>query len=193
MREIVHLLQIKGRLDHAGNVTDPIEDIPLGVLDVVRGHVAQLSAAAGDALAAASVLGREFDLATLALVADIGDDRLLVLVEEAQVAGFLTEAPGRPGRHRFSHILFRDALYGQLPGSRRAQLHQRAGETLEAVYGSAPGVRLPELAHHFLHAVPTAVDKGLTYTIQAGEHALRVLAYEDAAKGSVASGCRVAC
>jgi DNA-binding SARP family transcriptional activator/tetratricopeptide (TPR) repeat protein len=181
VRELVQLLQHKGRLDHAEQMTDPIDDIPSSVQEVVRGRVGDLSDAAGDILAGASVLGREFDLATLALICDVADDRLLELVEEAQAAGFLTEAPGRLGRYRFSHILVRDALYGQLRGRRHAQLHERAGEALESVYGSAPGARLPELAHHFLHASrETAEGKGLSYTIQAAEYAMGVLAYEDA-------------
>ena len=183
VRELVHLLQVKGRLDQADETIGPIEDIPLGVLDVVRGHVAQLSDAAGDVLAAASVLGREFDLAILAEVADISDDRLLVLADEAVAAGLLVELRHRPGRYRYSHILVRDALYGQLAGSRRARLHQRAGQALESVYGSASGDQLAELAHHFLHGPPSAAGgKGRWYAIRAGEHALRVLAYEDAAR-----------
>jgi class 3 adenylate cyclase/tetratricopeptide (TPR) repeat protein len=183
VRELVQLLQGKGRLDHAEETIDPIEDVPLGVLDVVRGRVGELSDAAGGVLAAASVLGREFDLATLALVSDIGGDRPLELVEEALTAGLVIEVPGHLGRYRFSHILVRDALYGQLRGSRRAQLHQRAGEALESVDGSAPGTRLAELAHHFLRSPPETADrKGLEYTVQAGEHALALLAYEDAAR-----------
>jgi hypothetical protein len=66
--------------------------------------------------------------------------------------GIVVEVPDRPGRCRFPHVLVRDALYGQLRGSRRAELHQRAGEALESVYGSAQGAHLAELAHHFLHA-----------------------------------------
>jgi DNA-binding SARP family transcriptional activator len=182
VRELVHLLQHKGRLDQAEQVTEPIDDIPLSVHDVVRDRVGDLSDAARDMMAGASVLGREFDLATLGLICDVADDRLLELVEEAQAADFLTEVPGRPGQYRFSHILVRDALYSQLRGRRRAELHQRAGEALESVYGSAPGARLPELAHHFLHASGEAIEgKGLSYTVQAAEYAIGVLAYEDAA------------
>jgi class 3 adenylate cyclase/tetratricopeptide (TPR) repeat protein len=182
VRELVQLLRGKDRLDHADETTDPVEDVPSGVLDVVRGRVGELSDAAGGVLAAASVLGREFDLATLELLCDVGSDRLVELVEEPLVAGLVIEVLDRPGRCRFPHILVRDALYGQLRGSRRARLHQRAGEALESVYGSSQGAHLAELAHHFLHASrETAEGKGLSYAIRAGRHALTMLAYEDAA------------
>jgi class 3 adenylate cyclase/tetratricopeptide (TPR) repeat protein len=182
LRELVQLLRDKGRLHHADDTIDPVEDVPLGVLDVIRGRVGELSDAAANVLAAASVLGRDFDFTTLSLVCDTDGDRLVGLVEEALAAGLVLEVPDRLGRYRFSHILVREAVYGQLRGSRRARLHQHVGEALESVYGSATGVHLAELAHHFLHASPpTAVDAGVAYAIRAGEHALRVLAYEDAA------------
>jgi tetratricopeptide (TPR) repeat protein len=181
LRELVQLLQDKGRLHHADTI-DPVEDVPLGVLDVIRGRVGELSEAAANVLAAASVLGRDFDLTTLSLVCDTDGDRLVGLVEEALAAGLVFEVPDRLGRYRFSHILVRDAVYGQLRGSRRARLHQHAGEALESVYGSTADAHLAELAHHFLHASPpTVVDTGVAYAIRAGEHALKVLAYEDAA------------
>jgi class 3 adenylate cyclase/tetratricopeptide (TPR) repeat protein len=182
LRELVQLLRDKGRLHRADATIDPVEDVPLGVLDVIRGRVGELSDAAAGVLAAASVLGRDFDLTTLAPVCGTDGDRLVGLVEEALAAGLVFEVPDRLGRYRFSHILVRDAVYGQLRGSRRARLHQRVGEALESVYGSAAGAHLAELAHHFLHASPTtAVGTGVSYAIRAGEHALRVLAYEDAA------------
>ena len=183
VRELVQLMLDRGRLDHADEPTDPIQDVPLGVLDVVRGRVGELSDTAGKVLAAASVLGRDFDLATVGLVYEISGDLLLEPVEEALAIGLVIEVPAGLGQYRFSHILVRDALYGQLPGGRRAQLHQRVGEALEFVYASAPDRHLAELAHHFLHAPrEVAEGKGLSYTVRAAEYALVVLAYEDAAR-----------
>ena len=117
-------------------------------------------------MAAAAVVGAEFDLRTLGDV--VGQDTTSVLnqLEPAFAAGLLVAAGPSPGRCRFSHGLVRDTLYDDLGAAARPALHQRAAEALEANHGSADGPHLLAIAEHWFRAVPagpaeTAVDASL--------------------------------
>src|SRR6185295_3140575 len=86
------------------------------------------------------------------------------------------------GAFRFVHGLVRETIYDALPVRTRLQLHARVVTALEArraVHGNAI---LSALAHHALRGHPE-VDPGraLGYARRAGERALGLLAYEDAA------------
>jgi tetratricopeptide (TPR) repeat protein len=84
---------------------------------------------------------------------------------------------------RFAHALIRETLYEGLTTVRRVQLHRRAGEALEALYAQDPAPHLAELAHHFFEAAPGGdIDRAVGYAQRAGEHALELLAYEEAAR-----------
>ena len=88
--------------------------------------------------------------------------------------------PGAPGRLRFAHVLIRDTLYEGLTTARRVRLHRLAVEALEALYGDEPGPHLAELAHHAIAG--RDFDKGVRYARRAGDRALALLAYEEAAR-----------
>ena len=51
---------------------------------------------------------------------------------------------------------------------------------LAALYGDEPGPHLAELAHHSIAS--SDVDKALRYAQRAGDRALALLAYEEAAR-----------
>jgi DNA-binding SARP family transcriptional activator len=181
--ELVRLLHSRQRLDRPEQLVDPSDDIPQAVVDLVRARVEELTGATKDALAVASVLGREFDVGVLASITGETAHELLEQLEEAAVAGIVTEAPEYPGRYRFTHILVRDALYGQLPASRRTALHRQVGEALEALHGHDLGPHLAELAHHFQQgAHGLRDDRALAYMVRAGERAMALIAYEEAAR-----------
>src|SRR5262249_3816819 len=52
-------------------------------------------------------------------------------------------------RYTFLHALHRTALYDQVPAARRAELHRRIGERLEALHGARAHEIAAELAIHF--------------------------------------------
>jgi hypothetical protein len=92
------------------------------------------------------------------------------------------EAPGAVGRFVFAHDLIREALYARLSTIERVRLHRSVGEAIERTYGDAPE-HLDELAHHFAQSAPAGdASKALDYAIRAAQHAMRVLAYEQAAE-----------
>ena len=133
-------------------------------------------------LAMASVVGREFDLALLARVADLEDSAVLSALEYAHAARILEPAPGGRGRMRFSHVLVRDALYDDLSPARRQELHRGVAAAIEGLYAHALGPYLSELAAHYGEAGSRFVPDALDYAVRAGDHAVEQLGYEQAAR-----------
>src|SRR2546423_12773428 len=154
--------------------------IPQSVRDVIARRLAHLSGECNRVLVLASVLGREFAVAALAPLSNVSEDELVDRLDEAMAARVLSDVPGDPGRLRFAHILIRDTLYEGLTSARRVQLHKLAVAALEALYGEEPGPHLAELSHHAIAG--SDFDKGLRYAHRAADHALALLAYEEAAR-----------
>src|SRR5262249_60996307 len=108
---------------------------------------------------------------------------LLDSLDDGIAAGMVAAVPGAPGRFRFTHALIRDTLYEGIPAGRRLRLHQQAGEALEAFYQPHLDPHLAELAHHFFeHAAGGEAGKAAGYAERAGQRALALLAYEEAAR-----------
>lgn len=156
--------------------------VPEGVKEVVGRRLVRLAQEARHALAAASVLGRSFDLHLLeAMVEDVAGGELARTLDEALRAGFIREDPERAGRFSFSHALVRESLYEQLPAAGRIALHADAATALEERHGKGPE-RVGEIAHHlFEAATPALARRGIEYAVRAADLAFGQLAYEDAA------------
>ena len=175
--ETVRLLALDGlRLEP----TEVRVAIPQSVRNVIARRLARLTEECNRVLRFASVLGREFALAGLARLSGVEEDELLEVLDEAMAAGVVSDVPGGPGRLRFAHLLIRDTLYEGLTTARRVRLHRLAVEALEALYGEDPGGHLAELAHHAIAG--SDLDRGLLYAQRAGDRALALLAYEEAAR-----------
>ena len=66
---------------------------------------------------------------------------------------------------------------------RRARIHKRVGEAIEAAQGRRHERYLAELAYHFTRAAdPEDAEKAITYALRAGEQATTMLAHEEAAE-----------
>jgi eukaryotic-like serine/threonine-protein kinase len=174
--EIVRLLEAEGRLNEPGLELT----IPRSVKDVIGRRLRRLSDACNRVLVLASVLGREFDLDALARVSGLDHESLLELLDEALSERVVSDVPGASARKRFAHVLVRDTLYDGLKPPLRSQLHHQVVEALEELYREEPGPYLAELAHHAVSA--RDFDKGLRYAQRAGDRALALLAYEEAAR-----------
>jgi len=155
--------------------------LPDSVRQVVGVRVGRLGVLATKVLSAAAVIGREFDLDLTGAVAEVDEDTLIELLEQAQGATLVREVPEVPGRYTFSHALVQHTIYQDLGGTRRARLHRQVAEELERQVGNAPGGRAGELARHYLMASrPAEADKALAYARLAGEAALESLAPDEA-------------
>lgn len=181
--EVARLLAAEGRLAETDANALWTVGIPQGVREVIGRRLSRLSAACLRMLTLGSVLGREVGLDALSRLTELAPDELLDPLDEALEARVLASVPGGPDRLRFAHALIRQTLYDQLTAPRRARLHRRAGEVLEALYEQDPEPYLAELAHHFFEAAPGGdVDRAVEYARRAGDRALELLAYEEAAR-----------
>jgi tetratricopeptide (TPR) repeat protein len=158
--------------------------VPASVRDVLDRRLQRLGDGRRDALAAAAVIGQEFDLELVGRMLDEGGfDAIAAAVDAAADAG-LAVAPRRPGdRYAFAHGLIVTTLYEGLGPARRARMHWRAATALEELYGDRadgrPVSRVAELARHWLNAEPADLQRALHYTRLAGEHAVAQLAPDD--------------
>jgi DNA-binding SARP family transcriptional activator len=180
--EIVRLLDAEGRLEQPLDQPRRGRHLPDTVRQVIDQRLRRLTTDCRNLLEVACTLGREFGLNQLAAVAEIDEEAVLELFDEAIGARVLAEAP-TVGRLRFSHAVVRDTLYEGLPAGRRRAAHLRAGEILERLYASDPDPYLAELAHHFFQALPSGdTARAIDYAQRAGDHAIVLLAYEEAAR-----------
>ena len=149
---------------------------------VIADRLAQLSDRCVGFLQAAAIVGREFEVTTVAAIVGTSPTAGLDLVAEATQAG-LVEPLEAPHEHQFLHALVRDAIEVGLAPADRLSLHRRAAEAIERRYGHALGSRLFDVARHWAEA-SIAGDAALaaTWSVRAGEEAMRQLAYEDAAR-----------
>ncbi len=97
----------------------------------------------------AAVVGREFDLSTVAAAAGVARERAAVAFDEALRPGLLREVPNVPGTLAFTHALVRQTLLEEISGPRRAHLHWRVGEALTASGSAAHGA----VAYHLCEGV----------------------------------------
>lgn len=153
--------------------------LPVSVTEVVGRRVATLGHDTHQLLTLASVIGRDFDITTLAVAA--GVDELDIIDRcDAAVGAAILQATGIVDRYTFTHALIERTLYDSMSPSRRARAHRAIAEAIEAVHGDDPS-RAGELAHHWSAAVqPADTTKALHYAQLAGDRALDQLAPHDA-------------
>jgi DNA-binding CsgD family transcriptional regulator/tetratricopeptide (TPR) repeat protein len=132
-------------------------------------------------LALAAIAGSEFDVDVVRRAAGLEDAALVSALDEAMRSGMLEEVPSRGLACRFSHELVRRAVYDRLSGPRRAELHLRVGEALEAT-GDRSRRALVDLARHFAAAAPFGPpERAVAYNVLASRSASAALAFDEAA------------
>ena len=189
--ESVRLLAAEGRLDEVAALQALHLPVPRGIRDVITRRMRHLPDATVEVLVLAAALGPEFSADVLRRVEGLPPEATLERLGEAAMAGLIAAAPGSLDRFRFAHDLIRETLYDSLTPARRARLHRRIADTLEALHGAAPDAHVTELAHHFFEASRTgeaagegagAADRAAAYAREAGDQALRSLAFEEASR-----------
>jgi predicted ATPase/DNA-binding SARP family transcriptional activator len=158
-------------LDEAG--------LPDSVREVMDRRVAHLGEECVRVLQVASVVGHEFDLATVAHATSASEADILEQLEAAEAAGLLTNLA--PGRFAFAHTLVAHTQYAGVSPTRRALLHRAVAEAIEALDPS--GARVAELARHWAAAAsPDAPAKAIEAARAAGDRAMQALAPDDAVR-----------
>jgi hypothetical protein len=155
------------------------EDIPPTLRDVVWSRVHALGDDASDVLAAASVIGVQFDEDVLVEMVDLPEPVVVKSLDAATAAGLLLDA-GRVRRSmRFVHALVANALYSEVGPSRRARLHERAARALEkGADEEVPPDVVVQLARHC--ALAGMAAEAQHWSTRAGDHAFAHLAPSEA-------------
>jgi DNA-binding CsgD family transcriptional regulator/tetratricopeptide (TPR) repeat protein len=163
-------------------LTRPLQEIatPQSVREVVSQRLSRLDPASRDLLELAAVAGPEFELDVLRRAAPVELERIDAL-EPAMRSGVIEELPFPALAYRFTHELVRRALYDRLSVLRRAELHLRIAQALEAIDQPQHGRVLAGLAHHFAAAAPIGgAAQAVEYNLLAAKAASAALAYDEA-------------
>jgi len=154
--------------------------IPENLTAIIDHYVVVLDAEQRSLLSAAAVCGVEFRVGTIAAMLerdaawvgqtcdDLARERLWLL---APIQG--RGSDGREQPYAFRHALFRQVLYDRIVPYMRAQLHRKAGETLERERAAGTAVFAAELAMHFERCREPLIAS--RYYAEAAEAALRRL------------------
>jgi predicted ATPase/class 3 adenylate cyclase len=123
----------------------------------------------------ASVIGREFQYDVLGDVYEAPQaiDGALSNLQRRELVREKSRLPRRV--YLFKHVLTQETAYASVLMSRRRELHLKVGECLERIEPE----RVNEIGRHFLEARQEA--RALPYLLEAGDHALRSGAREEAA------------
>ncbi|HEU0020901.1 MAG TPA: AAA family ATPase, partial [Dehalococcoidia bacterium] len=182
LTEVVKLLSERGELGKNDIGKPQGIKVPVGVREAVGQRLNRRSASCNRMLTIASVIGREFNLELITrLMEDTSEETLLEGLEEALAGGMVESSPESAGSYRFTHALIQNTLASELSSARRARLHERIGEALEALYGVNSEVNASTLAYHFSEAMPmVGSEKLVRYSLLAGDRALATYAPEEA-------------
>jgi predicted ATPase len=166
------------RLIAAGGTDAQQWPVPVGIRQALR---VRIDRSDPTLLGAAAVLGRRFDVMTLARIVDAHVTDVAARLDEAVPAGLAV--PDGPGHFRFTHDLVRETAYSNLPPRERARLHAAGVTALGERGATDPAAHLSLLAHHALAAVPV-LDGGVAavHARRAGAQAMRVYAFDEAAR-----------
>jgi DNA-binding CsgD family transcriptional regulator len=138
-----------------------------------------LDNSARELLGAASVLGERIDLRVLTEVTGLSAAEVGAALDRAATLRVLAAGPDVAGLS-FAHALVRDAVYDELPPSRRMALHERAARALEQ---SGRGVACAgQIATHWERSgQPGWAEHCLRWARAAAQSATTSLAYDEAA------------
>ncbi|MEA2123977.1 MAG: hypothetical protein QOI80_759, partial [Solirubrobacteraceae bacterium] len=153
--------------------------LPGTITEVVNRRAAALGDDAARVLRYAAALGRSFEFALLVHVTQTDEDAVLDALERACRAALVSETRG--SAFQFTHAVIQHALAAELSDVRSRRLHRRAAEWLAAA-SERDAVRTGELALHWASAGSEFTEQAVAAAVEAGEHALAVLALDDAVR-----------
>jgi len=182
----------EGRWRGDSTAPAPELNIPEGLRDVIGKRLSKLSPECNRLLSIAAVIGRDFRLDTLQVVAapstsagqGLSEEEVIGGLEEATHVGVLEEQ-SRVGivRYRFAHAFFRQTLYEEMSAPRRLRVHQEVALALERQYAARPEEHATELAEHFAQSTdPENLKRAVGYGELAAQRAMAVYAFGEAAR-----------
>jgi DNA-binding CsgD family transcriptional regulator/tetratricopeptide (TPR) repeat protein len=154
---------------------------PASVRDTLQRRLSRLTADERGVVETAAVLGDGGDVRVIVAACQATPTEVLGALDDAAQFGFVDAGELARGRVLFPHALTRQAVLDLTSPSRRAALHARVGEVLQASGADSPRM-VRQLAYHFARAGALGYGgKAAEYLTQAAREAERSLAFEDAA------------
>ncbi len=175
--EIVRHLSEMGELDATGSRRTPIAalGLPEGIRDVIGRRIEHLGAQAGDVLAVASLIGRDFPADLLITAASVEEDVVLNVLERGLTARLVEEVSR--DNYRFTHALVRAALADTITSARRIRTHRRIAEAFEMLRRDD----VQSLAFHWCEASSASpTPQSIDYSLKAADAATRQGAVDEA-------------
>jgi ABC-type oligopeptide transport system substrate-binding subunit/DNA-binding SARP family transcriptional activator len=158
--------------------------LPESISETVLARVRTLDVNVQSALTMASILGREFDFELLDQAWGRGNEATLEALDHLLRSRLIEEGAGQSGRdYAFVHHKIQEAVYAYIPNKQCEHLHARAGTAMEKLYGARTENVVGEIAYHFEKCCGLGGEyggKAVTYLLQAGDHARKLYAFQDA-------------
>ena len=172
-----YLTQVLAATAENPDTFDPLA-IPGTVTELVRQRLATLTPEARRVLATAAVLGAALSPELLERAIAL-DGTAVEGLDELLDRALLFESDD--GDLNFAHAIVRDAVVSGLPRSRRRRLHLLAARSIEESRSHEPGWEAAAAHHHIAADDPADAVAALDAVVRAAGHALRSLAYDQAA------------
>ena len=157
------LVRADGAWQFNENVTT---GVPTSITESVRRRLTELGPDAASVIAAAAVLGRQFDWTLLPAVAEASESDVLTALRRASDAQLIEPVSPRQAMFRFRHSLTRDAVMSDLLPPFLAERSGRAAAAIEAAHPGLPGAwcelaaELHEAAGQRLRAAELLAEAG---------------------------------
>ena len=184
MEETVQVLLDEGALVREGaavRLTKALGElkIPPTVQAILAARIDRLPAGEKDLLQTLAVIGREFPVSLVRVVAGNSADELGRMLDALQLGEFIYEQPAAGDvEYTFKHALTQEVAYNSILSDRRKRLHERTGAAIETLYTASLDDHVSELAHHYSRSGNP--DKAVEYLRRAGLQALARSAYQEA-------------
>ncbi len=172
------------RVDAVGHVEGAIEELatftyPATVQSTVASRIDQLSLPQQLSLRVASVVGRDFDVATVAAVhpAQVTEDEVAKHLSDIERHHLLERGAG-DDHYEFQHALIAEVAYTTLPEEERRRIHERVATSLLSRVGSEPSPLDPVIAQHWIRA--GNVEHAEAALERSARYAMGIAAYREA-------------
>jgi class 3 adenylate cyclase/tetratricopeptide (TPR) repeat protein len=139
--------------------------LPETIQGIIASRIDRLPTDLKNTLQMASVIGREFTFKVLE--ADGAGDELHSHLDCLKSLEFITKKESPESEWTFKHALVQEVVYHSLSGSRRSELHRKAGEKLESLCSPKADEQIEVLAYHFQKG--QSREKALYYLRKAGK------------------------
>ncbi len=158
--------------------------IPQSIKEAIGRRLSRLSKESLAVLQYAAVLGKIFNFQELMMIYENGggeiferENYLINALDDGLNAQLIRGFEGES--FSFTHDKIRETLYEDMNSIRRRRLHQKLAQAIEKEFvDQSVENHLPDLAYHYLQGGD--LQKGMRYAIQAGEHARKLYANEEA-------------